>query len=131
MPKPDTGDTASSPSTQTLGTMTHYTTRLVHGIIYVGCALLSLYAGSLMSRALAAYLADHATWAFFVLLVMALAILLLGSEFENRLLWKGRFNQSSEVPQWVAKSRSNLLKSGAPSPLSLGFSLGLLLQLLL
>ena len=110
--------------------MIHKTTTLFYWSLYAVCALLALYAGWLVSGVIATYFKDHPSVVFFLLLALALTILSLGSVIEERIIWKGRFNQTAEIPQLVARYKKNVLLDKVPSPLSLGLSLGLLAQLL-
>jgi hypothetical protein len=106
------------------------TTSLLYWILYTICALLALLAGALVSFFTAAYLAGYRNVIFFLIFSVALAILLIGSRIEERILWKGRFNRTAEMPHWATIYRKNVLLDKVPPPFSLGFALGLLSQLL-
>jgi hypothetical protein len=82
----------------------------------------------LCSREVEAWLTVGSGIAFGVLFVAALVVLFLGAAIEERVLWRGRLGSPEEVPRWIGKPRSSLLAATAPSPLSLGFALGLLSQ---
>jgi hypothetical protein len=96
---------------------------------YLVCAVLALYPGGLVGGALAAQLSGHPRVAFAVLLVMGLGVLVLGAFVEDRLLWRGVFTRAAGTPRPAGGDPSRLLRSAAPSPLSLGFGLGLLSHL--
>ena len=97
---------------------------------YLACVALSFWLGYATCGAVAKHFSSYPS-AFFILVVVAAVMPILGAYLEEKYLWSGWFKSSAEELQWVGRSHSSLLTSAAPAPLSLGLALGLLSVLVL
>jgi hypothetical protein len=94
-------------------------------LVYLASLAAALVAGHLVAAAVGDALPHHMPAASALMAACALGVLIAGTWAEERMLWRGWFRPSRERLQWVGRSKSSLLTSGAPAPLCLGLALGL------
>jgi hypothetical protein len=105
--------------------MSHAATASLKVLVYLASLASALVGGHLVAAAVGDAMPHHMPAASALMAACALAVLVAGSWAEERMLWRGWFRPSRERLEWVGRSRSSFLTSGAPAPLCLGLALGL------
>ena len=102
------------------------TPRIVRAAVYLAGVTASFALAQVVCGAAANQIRNYPSTLFLLVLVIAAVTGTLGSHMEEKYLWSGWFKNSDEEVWWIGRSRSSLLTSAAPAPLSLGLALGIL-----